>query len=285
MHDDDGLKVMGIGAQALSTAIPITTKTLKDETMKKHPRINTSPSPLSDTPVLGLQDGSSSSTKISNWPALDRPREKLLALGASELTDAELLAVLLRTGIPGLTAVDLGRQLLKHFGGLQPLLSADYAEFSKIKGLGKAKYAQVHACFELSRRAQFETICQGEALSSPSATREYLRVTLSHLHHEVFWCLFLDNQHRIVASQSLAHGTIDTASIYPREVVKICLRFNAAAVIFAHNHPSGIAEPSQADQQMTTRLRDSLALIDIRLLDHFVVAGNQVTSMAERGMI
>lgn len=221
---------------------------------------------------------------ISDWPMEERPREKLLDRGAESLSDAELLAIFLRTGVPGLTAVDLARRLLDEFGGLKPLLGASEAEFCRHRGLGRAKYAQLRAVLEMGRRHLFENIRRGDALCSPHDTRRYLSAELRSCSHEVFACLFLDNRNRVLTFEKLFHGTIDGASVYPREVVRRAIDNNAASVIFAHNHPSGIAEPSAADRQITQRLKDALALIDVRVLDHMVI-GDEVVSFAERGLL
>jgi len=221
---------------------------------------------------------------ISQWPVAERPREKLLTKGAEALSDAELLAIFLRTGLKGVTAVDLARDLLDSFGGLKPLLSASKEEFCCHKGLGDAKFAQLQAVLEMANRHLFEQLVRGDALCSPEETRQFLSSQLGNYPHEVFACLFLDNRNRVIAFEKMFHGTIDGASVYPREVVKLALKNNAAAVIFAHNHPSGVAEPSQADEQITQRLKEALSLVDIRVLDHFVV-GDEVVSFAERGML
>lgn len=223
--------------------------------------------------------------KIMDWPKSERPREKLLRNGAQTLSDAELLAVFLRIGIQGKTAVDLGRELLDRFTGVKALMNASRNDFAAVAGIGDAKYAALQAVFELSRRAILEPIKRDNALTRPADTRQYLLSILSHLQREVFWCLFLDNQHRVVASEALSYGTIDQANIYPREVLKACISHNAAAVIFAHNHPSGSAEPSEADKRITRRLKEALALIDIRTLDHVIVGAGSTTSMAELGLI
>ena len=221
---------------------------------------------------------------ISDWPLEERPREKLLDRGAESLSDAELLAIFLRTGVPGLTAVDLARRLLDEFGGLKPLLDADETRFCGHRGLGRAKYAQLRAVLEMARRHFYASIQRGDALRSPDETRRYLAAELRACPHEVFACLFLDNRNRVLTFEKLFFGTIDGASVYPREVVRRAIDNNAAAVIFAHNHPSGIAEPSAADRQITQRLKDALALIDVRVLDHMVV-GDEVVSFAERGLL
>lgn len=221
---------------------------------------------------------------ITDWPAGERPREKLLARGAAALTDAELLAIFLRTGLPGRTAVDLAREALGRFGGLRGLLRAPARELAGVRGLGQAKYAQLQAALEIGRRHLAEAVAGRDALKDPSAVRRLLQARLRDREHETFAALFLDNQHRVIAFDELSQGTIDGASVYPREVIKAALRHGAAAVIFAHNHPSGVAEPSAADRSLTERLKAALAQVDIRVLDHFVV-GEQVVSFAERGWI
>ena len=221
---------------------------------------------------------------IKDWPATERPREKLLAKGAHALSDAELLAIFLRTGITGKTAVDLARELLVEFGGLRPLIDASQTEFCKAKGLGAAKFVQLQAVMEMARRHLLEAATRESALTSPALTRQYLKARLRDYRHEVFLCLFLDSQHQVLAAEELFQGSIDGASVYPREVVRRCLHHNAAAVIFAHNHPSGIAEPSDADIRITGKLKQALALIDVRVLDHIVV-GETLVSLAERGLV
>ncbi|TVQ88074.1 MAG: JAB domain-containing protein [Chromatiaceae bacterium] len=222
---------------------------------------------------------------ITDWPEDERPREKLLQRGAQALTDAELLAIFLRTGVTGKSAVDLARDLLRDFGGLVGLFSAGQAAFCAAKGLGKAKYAQLRAVLEMSRRYLHEEIAGRDVLTSPEHTRQYLKARLRSLPHEVFACLFLDNRHRVIEYQELFRGTIDGASVHPREVVREAMRCNAAAVIFAHNHPSGVAEPSQSDLRITQRLKDALALVDVRVLDHFIIGEGMATSFAERGLL
>lgn len=223
---------------------------------------------------------------ITDWPDDERPREKLMAKGPQALSDAELLAIFLRIGIKGKTAVDLARDLLTEFGGLRALLESDFERFSSSQGLGMAKYAQLQAVLEMARRHLKETLQRGNALTSPDVTRQYLAVQMRGYRHEVFGCLWLDNQHRVLEFEELFHGTIDGASVYPREVVRAALRLNAAAVIFAHNHPSGVAEPSEADRMITQRLKQALNLIDIRVLDHFIVGdGDQAYSFAEHGLL
>lgn len=189
------------------------------------------------------------------------------------------------TGVPGQTAVDLARSLLADFGSLRALLAADLRTFSRHKGLGSAKYAQLQAVLEMARRHLLAQLSSPEALNSPSAAGDYLRARIGHLPHEVFAVLFLDSQHRLLAVEELARGTVDGAAVYPREVVKAALRHNAAAVLLAHNHPSGVAEPSTADRALTERLREALKLVDIRVLDHLIVCTDRITSFAERGWI
>ncbi|MDH4568155.1 JAB domain-containing protein [Pseudomonas sp. BN414] len=222
---------------------------------------------------------------IRNWPAAERPREKLLELGAAALSDAELLAIFLRTGVAGRSAVDLARHLLSDFGSLRALLEAELQEFSQHLGLGPAKFAQLQAVLEMSRRHLAEGLRRDSALESPQAVRDFLKAQLRHSHHEQFACLFLDAKHRVLAFEVLFHGTIDGASVYPRQVVKRSLAHNAAALILSHNHPSGVAEPSEADRQLTRRLKEALALIDVRVLDHFIVGDGEPLSMAERGWV
>jgi DNA repair protein RadC len=222
---------------------------------------------------------------IKDWPADERPREKLLQRGANALTDAELLAIFLRTGVTGKSAVDMAKDLLIEFGSLQALLSAEQTRFCASHGLGQAKYVQLQAVLEMARRHFAEILQRGNALTSPDITRAYLSAQLRGLGHEVFACLFLDNQHRVIAWEELFRGTIDGASVYPREVAKRALRHNAAAIIFAHNHPSGVSEPSQADRHITEKLRQALNLFDIRVLDHFIVGDGQPYSFAEHGLL
>lgn len=222
---------------------------------------------------------------IRDWPEGERPREKLLARGPAALSDAELLAIFLRTGVAGKSAVDLARELVQRFGGLRGLLRADQKTFCEAKGLGQAKYVQLQAVLEIARRHLSETLAEPAGLKDPRQARDFLRARLRDLPHEVFAALFLDSQHRVLAFEVLAQGTLNAASVYPREVVKTALRHNAAALIFAHNHPSGVAEPSPADRSLTTRLKDALGLVDIRVLDHFVVGEGSPVSFAERGWL
>jgi DNA repair protein RadC len=222
---------------------------------------------------------------IKDWPADERPREKLLQRGAHALTDAELLAIFLRIGTQGKSAVDLARDLLGEFGSLQALLNADQERFCQSHGMGQAKYAQLQAVLEMARRHFAEILKRGSALTSPDITRAYLSAQLRGHSYEVFACLFLDNQHRVIVWEELFRGTIDGTSVYPREVAKRALFHHSAAVIFAHNHPSGINEPSQADRHITDKLRQALALFDIRVLDHFIVGDGEPFSFAEHGLL
>jgi len=222
---------------------------------------------------------------ITDWPENERPREKLLNLGAQALSDAELLAIFLRTGINGKTAVDIARDILKHFGSLRELLSANLDEFCLFPGLGQAKYTQLQAVLELSRRHLAEQLQRGDALTDPAMTRQYLTTRLRDYQYEVFACLFLDNRHRILGFEELFRGTIDGANVHPREVVRQALDYNAAAVIFSHNHPSGIAEPSEADRSITQRLQNALELVDIRVLDHVVIGDGESVAFAELGWL
>ena len=222
---------------------------------------------------------------INDWPEGERPREKLIQRGAAALSDAELLAIFLRTGVTGKSAVDLARDLLARFKSLTNMFAASASDFCSIHGMGLAKYVQMQAVLEMSRRALSEEMKSSNALNSPRAVREYLQLLLRSREQEVFLVLFLDAQHRVLASEELFHGTLTQTSVYPREVVKRALFFNAAAVILAHNHPSGVAEPSQSDRLLTEALKQALALVDVRVLDHIIVAGAGCLSFAEHGMI
>lgn len=222
---------------------------------------------------------------ITDWPEGERPREKLLRKGAASLSEAELLAIFLRTGLPGKSAVDLARELLGRFGSLTSLFAAGEIQFCQTPGMGAAKYAQLQAVLEMARRALQEEITRRDALSSPQVVRDFLRLKLQGLAHEVFMALFLDAQNRVIASEELFRGTLAQTSVYPREVVKRALHHNAAALIFAHNHPSGVAEPSHADQTLTQALKQALALVDVKVLDHFIVAGSGYLSFAEKGLM
>ncbi len=222
---------------------------------------------------------------INTWPEAERPREKLEQRGAAALSDAELLAIFLRTGGRGKSAVDLARELLHHYNGLRGLLDADRRSLCGHKGLGASKFVHLQAGLELGRRYLATTLERSDALSSPADTRNYLRSRLRSYPHEVFACLFLDNRHRVISFDELFTGTIDSASVHPREVVRRALKHNAAAVILAHNHPSGIAEPSRSDEAITRRLTEALALIDVRVLDHIVIGDAETVSFAERGLL
>jgi len=215
----------------------------------------------------------------------ERPRERLLAQGAAALSDAELLGVVLCTGCAGASAVEVARAALQGCGGIGGLLGAPVARLCALRGFGAAKVAVLKAAVELARRLARDELRQGDALTSPEAVRDYLRLSLATLPHEAFMALFLDSQHRLLAAEELFRGTLAQTSVYPREVLKAALAHNAAAVIFAHNHPSGVAEPSRADELLTQALKQALSLVDIRTLDHFVVAGAQVVSFAERGLL
>lgn len=222
---------------------------------------------------------------ITDWPEGERPREKLLQRGASSLSDAELLAIFLRTGVVGKSAVDLARDLLTRFGSLTRMFAAGEAEFCETHGMGQAKYVQLQAVLEMSRRALTEELQCGDALNSPRAVRDYLQLLLGGRQQEVFMVLFLDTQHRVIAAEELFHGTLGQTSVYPREVVKRALAHNSAAVILAHNHPSGVAEPSQSDRLLTDALKQALGLVDVRVLDHFIVGTGRPLSFAESGLI
>ncbi|MDP2829378.1 MAG: DNA repair protein RadC [Sulfuricellaceae bacterium] len=222
---------------------------------------------------------------ITDWPEDERPRERLLKQGAASLSDAELLAIFLRVGVTGKSAVDLARDMVRHFGDLDRLFKASQPAFCEIPGLGPAKYAQLQAVLEMAKRAMTYDLRETDALNSPEAVKRYLRITLGKQQQEIFSVLFLDTQNRPVATEDMFHGTLTQTSVYPREVVKRCLYHNAASVILAHNHPSGTTEPSHADQILTQSLKNALSLIDVRVLDHFIVGGDSVLSFAERGLL
>lgn len=222
---------------------------------------------------------------ITDWPAAERPREKLLARGPASLSDAELLAIFFRTGVRGRSAVDLARDLLNRFGGLRGLLGAEREALCAVSGLGQTKYIQLVAALEMGRRHLGTRIARGEALQSPRDTLDYLQASLRDRPYEVFCCLFLDNRHRVLAFEELFRGTLNGTAVYPREVVKRALASNAAAVILVHNHPSGVAEPSRADEVLTERLKEALALVEVRVLDHIVVGDGETVSFSERGLI
>lgn len=220
-----------------------------------------------------------------DWPINERPREKLLAHGAASLTDVELIAIFLRTGTAKQPVLHLANSLIQQLGGIRGLLEADYQTLCRCHGVGLAKYVQLQAALELGERFLFASLSRGDGLLDPSTTRQFLKSKLRGYDREVFACLFLDNQHRVISYEELFFGTIDGASVHPREVVKRVLHHNAAAVIFAHNHPSGVAEPSQADQRITQRLKSALLLVDVRVLDHMIVGDSEVMSFAETGLI
>ncbi|MFC0166702.1 DNA repair protein RadC [Pseudoduganella danionis] len=222
---------------------------------------------------------------IPDWPEERRPRERLIRHGAATLADAELLAVFLRVGVKGKDAVQLGHELLCHFGSLQTLFGARLEEFSALHGLGAAKYAQLQAVMELSRRAMLEELCAGTTLSTPQSVKNYLRLLFRQATSEAFHVLFLDVKNRLLEAREMFRGTLTHTSVYPREVVKAALASNAASVMLAHNHPSGSPEPSESDLLLTRALIQALALVDIRILDHFIVAGQQVYSFAEHGQL
>jgi len=222
---------------------------------------------------------------ISLWPESVQPREKLLKQGAVALSDAELLAIFLRTGVAGKSAVDLAGDLLQHYGGLRQLMEADQQQFCQLKGLGPAKYAQLQAVLEMARRHMSASLEKESAMNSPEQVKDYLKMSLRAYPREVFACLLLDNQHRVLKFEKLFYGTINAASVYPREVVRAALQANAAAVVLAHNHPSGVAEPSRCDLDITRQLVSALQLVDIRVLDHMIVGDTEVVSFAERGLL
>ncbi|WP_144214474.1 RadC family protein [Shewanella donghaensis] len=222
---------------------------------------------------------------IKDWPEGEGPRDKLLHLGAGHLSDAELLAVLLRNGIAGHNAVDLARDMISQFGGLRALFCAPLDQVCQLSGVGPVKYAQLQAASEISKRISQENMRRGQILVNPDLTRDYLMRQLADRSYEVFALLLLDTQHRVIQFVELFRGTINSASVYPREVVSLVLEKKAAAVIVCHNHPSGIAEPSQADRQITDRLKKALSTIDVSLLDHMVVGDQEIVSFAERGWI
>jgi DNA repair protein RadC len=221
---------------------------------------------------------------IRDWPTQERPREKLLARGAPALSDAELLALFIGSGRRGMTAVDLGRELLTSAGNLKALLDQEPARLAQQPGLGAARACALHAALELGRR-YLACELQRESIVHPAAAADFLRTRIGAYPYEVFACLFLDQRQRVLAFEELFRGTIDGASVYPREVVRRCLAHNAAAVVFAHNHPSGVAEPSQADRDITAELKKALAMIDVRVLDHFIIGSGAPTSLASRGML
>ncbi len=222
---------------------------------------------------------------ITQWPEDERPRERLLKQGAAALSDAELVAIFLRVGVTGKSAVDLARDLVTQFGSLNGLFSASEKDLYAVHGMGQAKYVQLQAVLEMAKRALVEDIKLTDALASPKAVRDYLKLTLARLPHEVFVAVFLTSQNRVIEVEEMFRGTLTQTSVYPREIVKLALAHNAASVIFAHNHPSGEPNPSQADRALTKTLAEALALIDVRVLDHFIVAPGASLSFAEQGMM
>jgi DNA repair protein RadC len=222
---------------------------------------------------------------ISDWPVSMRPRERLINQGAQVLSDAELLAIFLRTGLPGCSAIELAQRLLLHFGSLGNLCNAAIQDFCAFPGLGPAKFAQLQAVLELARRTSEEELVSGTALNTSFAVRNYLRMRLGNLHYESFTVIFLDVRHCLISCEELFRGTLTRAHVYPREVVRSALRHNAAAVILAHNHPSGEAKPSPADHDLTQLLCDALGLMEVRVLDHLVIAGSRFYSFAEHGQL
>lgn len=223
--------------------------------------------------------------RIKDWPEQQRPRERLIAEGARTLTDAELLALVLRVGTRGRSAVELGHTLLLHFGSLTRLFGASMEDFCAVHGMGPARYAELQAVLELAQRTIKEQLVLGEHLDSPDKAKRYLSTRMSGQRHESFTVLFLDVKNRLIATREMFCGTLTHTSVYPREVVKAALAHNAASLLLAHNHPSGTAEPSEADLVLTRALIQALALIDVRILDHFVVAGHVVHSFAEHGQL
>lgn len=222
---------------------------------------------------------------ITDWPEQERPREKLLRAGATALSDAELLAIFLRVGMAGKTAVDLARDLLQHFHSLNGVFSADVQQMTAVPGMGESKYCQLQAVLEMSKRALGETLQQKDSFRSPTQVKDYLQLQLSHLQREVFGIMFLDTQNRLIAYETLFEGSLMQTSVYPREVVKRALALNAAALILSHNHPGGTAAPSRADEQLTVSLKEALNLVDIKVLDHIIVARQETFSFSERGLI
>jgi DNA repair protein RadC len=222
---------------------------------------------------------------LTSWPPAERPRERLLAHGPAALSDAELLALFLGSGVRGKSALDVARELLACFGRVSRVLSSSHVELCAVPGVGTAKSAQISAVMELARRALAEEMRVRDSLTSPAAVRGYLRLRMQDLGHESFYGVFLDAQNRVICAEELFRGTLTQTSVYPREVVKHALRHNAAALILAHNHPSGVAEPSIQDQALTRTIAEALALVDIKVLDHFIVAPGACLSFAERGLM
>lgn len=222
---------------------------------------------------------------IANWPPLERPKEKLISFGVEKLSDAELIAVVLQSGLKGMDALELARFLLVRFDGLRGVLAASRDDICSVKGLGESKFARLAVIVELGNRCRLEVLKKRDVLNGANCTKEYLKAKYQGQDSEIFSCLFLDSQHQLIVAEELFTGTIDGAAVYPREVVKKCLKYASAAVIFAHNHPSGIAEPSQADIAITAKLKAALATIDVRVLDHLIIGDPNITSLAERGLM
>jgi DNA repair protein RadC len=222
---------------------------------------------------------------IKDLPAAARPREKLLAHGAASLADAELLALLLRTGVKGVGVLQLAQGVLAQFGGFAGLLHAQVADLGRVKGLGPAKRAELAAVVEMARRSLVQRLRDAPVFDAPQAVKDYAQLQLGGLAYESFMVLFLDTQHRLLQADEMFRGTLNQTSVYPREMVKRALAHNAGAVILAHNHPSGLAEPSRADEFLTQSLKNALALVDVRVLDHVVVGRGAVVSFAERGLL
>jgi DNA repair protein RadC len=235
--------------------------------------------------ISGVQTLLIKAARIKDWPAAERPRERLIQAGPSHLTDAELLAILLGRGVVGVSAIDLARHLLARFGGMRGVLNASHGQLEELRGLGPGKSAVLTAVRECCCRYMGEKLVPGKTITSPADSQDFLLARLRDRPHEVFCCVFLDNRHRVLAFEELFQGTIDSTTVYPREVVRQALQRNAAAVILAHNHPSGVPEPSDADRLITRRIRDALDLVDVRLLDHFVVGDGTCVSMASRGLL
>ncbi|MDH3636889.1 MAG: DNA repair protein RadC [Gammaproteobacteria bacterium] len=222
---------------------------------------------------------------LKDWPVAERPREKLLQRGAQALSDAELVGVLFGTGVAGKTAVEMARDLLAEYGGIRELLALDIERFCAVAGLGETKYVRLQAAAELARRELAQNLIRSDVLASPNAARRYVHARLRDRPYEVFACLFLDNRHRVIRFQEVFRGTVHSATVHPRELVREALICNAAAAIAVHNHPSGVAEPSRSDVDITTRLKQALSLVDVRLLDHLVVGDAEIVSLSERGYL
>jgi len=235
-------------------------------------------------PYINRTDAEETTMPISEWPADERPREKLARNGVQALSDAELLAIFLRTGVKGRSAVDIGRALLHHFGGLRRVLNAEPRELAEAPGVGPAKCAQLQASLELGRRYLAEKLERGGPLTNPKRAAKFFTHQLRDRQREAFAVIYLDNRHHVLRYEELFQGTLYGAHVHPREVVKAALKHNAAALICAHNHPSGVAEPSHADTTITLHIRDALELIDVQLLDHLVIGDGEFVSMSERGL-